>query len=223
VSSRPPAPDAPPTGTGSAAGLPSPLDAVPDMRATAKWVLGAAAAVGAALVGGAPLAAVGKVHGAGHAALAYLGLAIGLAGVGWAIWRTADALIPPLTTPLSLDTEPNLADLRRKIKKDPRAFFGPFGTNMAQLQQQYEFHHRVARVLRDTLATEPDAARRKVIRAQLREAQAAVSSAQLRIRALLELSHAWQVRAQLRDARLQALLGAAVAAAGAVLFLVSTS
>jgi hypothetical protein len=64
------------------------------MRVTAKWIIGAAAAVGAVLLGGAPLAAIGKIHGIGSAAEALAGLVIGLAGVGWAIWHTAEALIP---------------------------------------------------------------------------------------------------------------------------------
>lgn len=202
--------------------LPSPLDAIPDMRATAKWILGAAAAVGAALVGGAPLTAVGKVHGAGHIALAYAGLVVGLAGVGWAIWRTADALIPPLITRLSLDSEPGLAGLRAKIAGDPRSFYGPFGTSMAELQRTHEYHQRMARILASAAAAETSPDRKRVMEAQAQAAQATVTAARTRVQNLLELAYAWQVRAELRDARLHALLGAAVAAAGAVLFLVST-
>lgn len=193
------------------------------MRAAAKWILAAAAAVGAALLGGAPLAAVGKVHGTAHIVLAYLGLVIGLTGVGWAIWHTAEALIPPLTTPLSLDEEPGLADLRRKIAREPTAYYGPFGTSMEDLQKQYQYHARIARTIADELAAEDNPARVKVLRRQSRTAQATVVAVQSRMQILLELADAWQVRSQLRAARLQALLGAAVAAAGAVLFLVSTS
>ena len=216
-------PPLPPASPEQPPALPSPLDAIPDMRASAKWILGAAAAVGAALVGGAPLAAVGKVHGAGHVALAYAGLVIGLAGVGWAIWRTADALIPPLITRLSLDTEPGLADLRARIAADPRAFYGPFGTSMAELQQKYDYHQRMARILANAAATEASPDRKRVMEAQARAARATVAAARFRTQNLLELAYAWQVRAELRDARRSALLGAAVAAAGAVLFLVSTS
>lgn len=218
-----PGPDASSSSPGSPPQLPSPLDAVPDMRATAKWILGAAAAVGAAILGAAPLAAIGKVHGTTHTVLAYLGLVVGLAGVGWAIWHTAEALIPPLTTPLSLDEEPGLNDLRRKIAREPTAYYGPFGTSMEGLQQQYQYHARIARILADELADEDDPARKKVLQRQWRAAQVTVAAARSRMQALLELAHAWQVRSQLRAARLQALLGAAVAAAGAVLFLVSTS
>ena len=206
-----------------AAALPSPLDAVADMRATAKWILAAAAAVGAALLGGTPLAAVGKVHGVGDAALAYLGLLVGLAGAGWAIWRTADALIPPLTTPASLDDEPSLKDLKNKIARDPVAFFGPFGKNMADLHQQLTFHCKVSGNLAPMLAVEQDPIRRQVLVDKLDEANAAVIAIHRRSATLLELAHAWQVRAQLRQARLHAFTGAAIAALGAVIFLTATS
>lgn len=193
------------------------------MRATAKWILAAAAAVGAALLGGGPLTAVGKVHGVGGAALAYLGLAVGLCGVGWAIWYTAEALIPPLTTPLSLDTEPSLKDLRARIAREPNAFYGPFGTSMADLHRELAFHQSIARKLGDALAAEPDQARQRVMSEQLEQARTAVTAARRRSLTLLELTHAWQVRAQLRRARLHALAGAALAAVGAVLFLAATS
>jgi hypothetical protein len=48
--------------------LPSPLDAVDDLRAAARWTIAAAGAVGAALISGGSLVAVGKVHGLGNEA-----------------------------------------------------------------------------------------------------------------------------------------------------------
>jgi hypothetical protein len=197
---------------------PSPLDAVPDMRASAKWILGAAAASGAALLGGGPLAAVGKVHTAGAAITACTGLLIGLLGIGWAIWFTADALIPPLTTPKTLDTDPRLQDLRDRIASDPAAFYGPFGGSMADLGKASELHSKAAASLVRALATETDATRQKVLAAAIEEARATTAAVQRRTRTLLELAHAWDVRAKLRTARLQAFAGAAIAAVGVVMF-----
>jgi hypothetical protein len=193
------------------------------MRATAKWILAAAAAVGAALLGGGPLTAVGKVHGAGGAALVYAGLVIGLAGVGWATWHTADALIPPLTTPRSLETEPALNELRDKIADDKEAFFGPFGASMPDLGRELAFHQAVAGNLANALAAEQDPGRQQVLADALGEARATVAAIRRRSMALAELVHAWQVRARLRRARLHSFAGAAVAAAGVVLFLAATS
>lgn len=201
----------------------SPLDAVADMRATAKWILAAAAAVGAALLGGGPLTAVGKVHGLGADLRAYGGLTIALLGVGWAIWQTADALIPPLTTPRFVDEDPALRDLRARIAKDPGAFYGPYGKSMADLQAaRAEFQARKAKLTALRHAATHDQQRHTVDTA-LAELTDAITSISTRTRVLLELGHAWQVRGQLRHARLNALAGAAVAALGAVLFLSATS
>lgn len=203
-------------------GLPSPLDAVDDMRSAAKWTIAAVAAVGAALLGGAPLAAVGKVHGFGSAAEAFGGLALGLLGVGWAIWHTTDALIPPTTTLATLDTPP-LADLRAQIAADPRAFFGPFGTSVAQVQAAIQSYDTAAAQIAVLLAAGPDAARQRVLEQGQADALANAAAASGRLRWLLSLVHAWRVRDQLRAARLQTFGGAAAAALGAVLFIVATS
>jgi hypothetical protein len=204
------------------AGLPSPLDAVDDMRATAKWIIGTAAAVGAALLGGAPLAAVGKIHGLGSAVEAFAGLALGLTGVGWAIWHTTDALIPPATTLAALETPP-LADLRAQIAADPAEFFGPFGESVAQVQAAGRDYDTAAAKIAVMLAAEPDLDRQRILAQGQADALANAAHATARLRWLLSLAHAWRVRDQLRRARLHTFAGAAVAALGAVVFLVATS
>lgn len=203
-------------------GLPSPLDAVDDMRSTAKWTIAAVAAVGAALIGGAPLAAVGKVHGLGSAIEAFGGLALGLAGVGWAIWHTTDALIPPTTTLAALQT-PQLADLRARIAADPGAFFGPFGTSTTQVKAAVQRYDTAAAQIAVMIATETDATRQRVLAQGQADALANAAQASARLRWLLSLMHAYRVRDQLRTARLHTFAGAAVAALGAVLFIASTS
>jgi hypothetical protein len=97
--------------------LPSPLDSVGDMRSAAKWMLAAAGAVGAALISGGPLVAVGQVHGVLHAVLAGLGLVIALGGVGTAIWFTSKVLVPRLMTPAVLQNagRPQAAPPRRSV------------------------------------------------------------------------------------------------------------
>lgn len=203
-------------------GLPSPLDAVDDMRSTAKWTIAAVAAVGAALIGGAPLAAVGKVHGLGSAIEAFGGLALGLAGVGWAIWHTTDALIPPTTTLAALQT-PQLADLRAQIAADPGAFFGPFGTSTTQVKAAVQRYDTAAAQIAVMIAAETDATRQRVLAQGQADALANAAQASARLRWLLSLMHAYRVRDQLRTARLHTFAGAAVAALGAVLFIASTS
>jgi hypothetical protein len=204
--------------------LPSPLESVADMRAAAKWILAALAGTGAALLGGGPLTAVGRIHGVGHAVTAYAGLLLSLVGVGWAIWRTADALIPPLTTPRSLESSPLLADLRARIADEPESFYGPFGTSVADLHRALAFHTTVTRNIERLLEREaPDGPRRAHLLRKLAESRTATATIHARLRSLGELAHAWQVRAQLRNARLHALAGGALAALGAMVFLSAAS
>lgn len=203
-------------------GLPSPLDAVADMRTTAKWIIGAAAAVGAALLGGGPLTAVGKVHDLGSAAIAYAGLVVGLGGVGWAIWQVTDALIPPVTTLASLQL-PDLAQLQSIISLDPKAFYGPFGSSVVELQAACLLFDKVAARVAAMLASESDSVRQRLLEQGHADALANSTQARARLRWLLALTHAWHVRDQLRSARRQAFIGAAVAALGAVVFVTATS
>jgi hypothetical protein len=198
------------------------LDAVADMRTTAKWIIGAAAAIGAVLLGGAPLAAVGEIHGLVSALEAFAGLVIGLAGAGWAIWHTTEALIPPATTLATLET-PQLADLRAQIAADPAAFYGPFGTSVADLQvacQRFDIAEARAAVM---LAAENDPTRQRILAQGIADASANAALARTRLRWLLALTHAWRIRSLLRRARLHAFAGAAATALGAVLFIVATS
>ncbi|MGJ6969206.1 hypothetical protein ACSDR0_45685 [Streptosporangium sp. G11] len=200
----------------------SPLDAVAEMRASAKWIVVALAAAGAALLGGGPIAAAGKINDLSGAIVACVGLIIALVGIGLAIWWTAEALIPPLTTPQSIDTEPSLADLRQRVSSEPQAFYGPFGHSMTDLGRSLHFHQTVARNLSRMLSAETPPDRRTTLTTKLEEATETVAAIKQRSVALLQLAHAWQVRDQLRKARLRALIGAAIAAFGATIFLATT-
>jgi hypothetical protein len=124
--------------------LPSPLTAVDDMRSVAKWTLAAEGAVGAALISGGPLLAIGQVHGALHAVIAGLGLLAALGGVGIAIWSTTKVLTPRLTTPATL-ASPALARFREIVEESPEQFFGVVATNVASLLRYQQIAVKLAR------------------------------------------------------------------------------
>jgi hypothetical protein len=207
----------PPTGGPGAGnafeGLPSPLDAVDDLRAAAKWTLAAEGAVGAALISGGPLVAVGQVHGTAHALLAGVGLAVGLGGVGLAIWFTSKVLSPRLTTPQTLRS-PALDGLKQVIEAEPAQFFGVVATRVDALL----LHQEVAVDLARKTAAETDPARRQVIKRQLHRAEANATRAAPYVRWLLALAHVWQIEADLRRSRWFTLAGGLLVVAGAVLF-----
>lgn len=202
--------------------------AVTDMRATARWTVVAFAAVGGVMLGGLPLAGIGEVHDDGDLALASAGLTLAVLGVAWAIWHTAEALTPRLTT-LRVLTGPTprerreLADLHAELEASPEAFYGPFGTTPAELDAACRLHGRVAANLEALLVHESDDRRRAEVSYRLTLARANAEQAGRRRRDLLELAHAWQVRGALRRARLHTMAGAFSVVAGAVMFLLATA
>src|SRR3984957_4848258 len=203
-------------GTGKAfEGLQSPLEAVDDLRSAAKWTLAAQGAVGAALISGGPLVAVGQVHGTGHALLAGAGLTVALSGVGLAIWFTSKVLSPRLTTPETLRS-PALAGLRQVIEAEPAQFLGVVATKVNVLLE----HQEVAVDLARKVAAEKDPARRRLIHRQLRRAEANAARAAPYVRWLLALAHVWQIEADLRRSRWSTLAGGLLVVTGAILFFI---
>jgi hypothetical protein len=202
--------------------LPSPLDAIPDMRSTAKWTVAALGAVGAALLGAVPVSALGRIHGGAAIAEASGGLVLGLGGVAWAVWHTAEALTPPVTTLSALRTD-ELAPLRTFIDRSPEAFYGPFGTSVAELAAARRLHELLARNLADALATETDRTRLRAIERTLGLARSNADLARSQQRRLLEFAHVWQVRAALRRARVHTLMAVGVIVLGVVLLLVAAA
>lgn len=198
-------------------GVPSPLEAVDDLRAAAKWMLVAEGAVGAAVISGGPLAAVGQVHGTARAFLAGVGLVLALGGVGLAIWFTGKVLSPRLTTPKTIRS-PALAGLRRELEAEASQFFGVVATRVDALL----LHQEVAVDLARKVAAEKDPARRQLIERQLRRTEKNAERAAPYVRWLLALAHVWQIEADLRRSRWITLIGGLFVAAGAVLFFIAT-
>lgn len=203
------------SGAGSDFGaLPSPLAAVDDMRSVAKWTLAAAGAVGAALIGGGPLIAVGQVHGVLHAVIAALGLLVALVGVWLAIWSTTKVLAPRLTTPATL-ASPELKKFRDVVNADREHFFGVVAKEVAGLLRYQVIAVRLTE-LHD--AKKDDPGLQAMIAARLPQVRQNAARADPYVRWLLTAGHAWQVEAALKNSRRWTLLGGVLVVAGAVLF-----
>ena len=173
--------------------------------------------MGATLISGGPLVAVGQVHVTAHALLAGAGLVVALGGVGLAIWFTSKVLSPRLTTPETLRS-PALAGLRRVIEAEPAQFFGVAATKVDALL----LHQEVAVDLARKAAAEKDPARRQAIKRQLRRAEVNAARAAPYVRWLLALAHVWRIEADLRRSRWFTLAGGLLVVAGAVLFFAAT-
>lgn len=196
----------------------TPLDSVSDMRTTAKWMLAASGAVGAVLISGGPLVAVGKIHGVLNIILAFAGLVVALGGVGLAIWHATQVLMPRLTTSRSLLELPALADLRAQIALAPQEFFGLAATSLDGLFAKQNSLRRNAVNLAEQAATAKDPARRATIEAQLRRVEVNLERVGRYVRWILALGHAWQLKAALERSRRMTLLGGLAVIVGAVLF-----
>jgi hypothetical protein len=197
--------------------LPSPLEAVDDLRAAARWMIAAAGAVGAVLISGGPLVAIGKVHGLGHALIAGAALVVALAGVGLAIWQTSWVLVPPITTPATLQQR-SMRELREMIDAAPADFFGVAAASVSDLLR----HRAIAVNLNRAVAAEKDPQRRAVLQGHLRRAQVNVARTDPYVRWLLAIGHVWQINAALRRAQWSALVAVVLVAAGAVAFFTVT-
>jgi hypothetical protein len=207
------------------------------MRTTAKWMLAAAGAVGAALISGGPLVAVGQVHGTSHALLAGLGLVIALGGVGVAIWFTGQVLVPRLTTPKTMKKMKEsraLAKLWAQIDDDPAEFMGVAAETLEGL---FERHDQLRKLVADLAravareeapdrpgapAREKDPARLARLQANLSQATANEETVGSYVRWVLALGHAWLVRADLERSRIWTLGGGVLVVIGAVLFFIVT-
>ena len=197
--------------------LPSPLDAVDDLRSTAKWTLATAGAVGAVLISGGPLVAVGHVHGTSHALLAGAGLVLAVIGIGLAISTTSQVLAPRLTTPATLRSRA-LKGLRRQLDAAPEQFFGVAATSVNGLL----LHRAVAVDLARKLKAANGPKQRARIEADLARARRNAERAAPYVRQLLPLGHAWPVKKALDRSRWCTLCGGALVVAGAVLFFIAT-
>jgi hypothetical protein len=192
--------------------LPSPLDAANDLRTTAKWTLAAAGAVGAALISGGPLVAIGRVHGLSHALLAGLGLVLALAGVAISIWSTSRVLAPRLTTVQTL-TSSKLAKLREALDLDQ--------DGVAAILERPGREREIAASLTRQAAV-PRNRRRPELEYHLSRVNDNAAQADTNARRLLALGHVWQIDADLRLSRRCTLGGGLLVVIGAVLFFAAT-
>ncbi|MFC9590838.1 hypothetical protein ACFTUC_13795 [Streptomyces sp. NPDC056944] len=210
---------APPTAGDSGSvldALPSPLDSVADSREAARWTLASVGAVGALLLGGGPLLAVGRIGDWTHALWAGGGLFVALVGIAWAMWQTSEVLVPPLTTPAVL-ASPALRGLREQLDAAPGYYFGSMATDVEGLLR----HRRVALEISRRLPAS-EAAERAALERGLATAHRNIVRTDPYLRWLLATAHAWIVREKLRKARRHTFLSAVLVITGAVVFLGAT-
>jgi hypothetical protein len=199
------------------AALPSPLDSVDDLRSAARWMLAAVGGVGAVLISGGTLVAVGQVHGTAHVILAGVALLVALVGVGLAIWQTSQVLISPLTTPATvLDAKDrSMGKLRTLLNANPADYFGLVAESVQDLLRRQTLAVRLARQFAQLGQGDP---RRAPFEAALRQVEADAARSAPYVRWVVATAHVWQIQERLRQARLYTFIGGVLVVVGAVFF-----
>ncbi|MFN2494809.1 MAG: hypothetical protein ABR608_02705 [Pseudonocardiaceae bacterium] len=145
-----------------------------------------------------------------------------IVAIGWAVWQTAEALTPHLTTIETLQDK-RMSGLRIQIAHSPSVYFGPFGHSWQELSGELRRHREIAANLRSAHASETDESRRARWTAALTAAEANIALATHLHYRLLSLIHVWQIRSAVRRARLHTVIAMLVVAVGAILFLTATA
>ncbi len=190
---------------------------VADMRATARWITGAAAGVGALVLAGGPLVIVKDLDDAGDVVAAVGGMLLTVLGVVWVLWRTSEVLSPRTATLDDLGS-PELDGLRKLIDTSPADFYGPHATDPAALRRERRLRLTVAARLEALLARESDPARVRVLTHEAAVARRNALLIQRLQQRLLAWIHAWQVRQSLKRARRDTLLASLLVLTGAALY-----
>ncbi|MEU5157369.1 hypothetical protein [Glycomyces sp. NPDC021274] len=206
--------------TGVAGQAQSPLDAISEMRSTAKWMIAALGAVGASLLAAFPLGALNGVSNTTDLIWATIGLVLGISGVAYAIWRTAEALSPPITT-LSSVNDDGLKTLRTLLDASPETFYGPFGNSVHDLVEKRRYYEHAVISISKLIASNEDSSQDLALQRALAEQESNARLARNLQKRLLEFAHAWQVREQLRKARIHAMAAVGVIIIGVVLIMIA--
>jgi hypothetical protein len=129
--------------------------AADQIRDAAKWLIGAFAAVGAALIAGSQLSSIGKLTVCAHFTLecdrlwlALIGAAVGLGGVVWAIWIGVSLLTPDQMSPSALQREWDRGDksIVRRFFEENRDYlqgFSDFNDIHTRRKEKYEEFDRL--------------------------------------------------------------------------------
>ena len=202
------------------ASLPPPLDSVDDLRSTARWMLAAIGGVGAILISGGPLVAIGQVHGTTHVLLGGVALLLVLAGVGLAIWHTSQVLVPPLTTPLTvLEDDRTMAKLREQLNVNAADYFGLVADSVEELLPRQTIAVRLAKQRAELSPGDP---LRAALEQEVRRVEADAARSAPYVRWVVANAHVRQIQARLCTARQWTFGGAVLVVGGAVLFFAVT-
>jgi hypothetical protein len=199
-------------------GLSAAATASNTIRETAKWLITALAAVGAALIAGSQFSNIGKVDSL-FSFIAIVGVVVGLVGVGIALWYTIKVLTPGylgLST-LVKDEDKKFEKFLNSIKESPEVLKEEY-INVQALQNKYSESLKIRLSLYDEYQKSVGKATRNEIGLRFKEADDRVVYLSSIVSQVTALANFQLLQEKFIGASKAVFLGGSIAAGGAIIF-----
>jgi hypothetical protein len=132
-------------------------DASENVRSVVKWIAAAFGALGAGLIGTAPLGGIADINNSVQRIVALAFGALALAAVGYIVWKATALLTPTTLTLRMVAKQREFQALRQQIAADPTAYLGQWGSNVADFIENRDTDYRALANVDRLILTLPSA------------------------------------------------------------------
>jgi hypothetical protein len=129
------------------------------LRDVVKWTATSFGALGALLIGTAPLSGLAKVEPTFWTFLLLaLFAALALGGVGFVIWKSTSLLAPSMVTLTDVRSDDRYAGVRTLVASEPQAFLGTWGSDVESFLANRAQEYRLLAAVDQMIVREPNQA-----------------------------------------------------------------
>lgn len=129
------------------------------LRDVVKWTATSFGALGALLIGTAPLSGLAKVEPTFWTfMLLALFAALALGGVGFVIWKSTSLLAPSMVTLTDVRSDDRYAGVRTLVASEPQAFLGTWGSDVESFLANRAQEYRLLAAVDQMIVREPNQA-----------------------------------------------------------------
>lgn len=200
----------------------APANPTDSIRAVAKWLIGAFAAVGAVFLAGVQISNLRSTDSTDEVLLAGLGIALGMTGVIFAVMSTARVMLPAQVS-LAGGDESESSERIEKWAQGQQHVFGGYGTTVAEVYARYVQVANRALELRKQAEASTVAADRQRLIDQLEAAEDEQTAIAERLEALHKQAVFLEVGSRFNAAKFWVPLGSALIVVGATVFAIATT
>jgi len=135
------------------------------IREVVKWIATSFGALGALLIGTAPLSGLSKLDVVSwrFAWVAVFGL-LALGGVAYVVWRATSLLTPSTVTMVDVESGAEFSALRAAIAAEPAAYLGTWGTDVTTFVTNRDKEYTLFAAVDHAIAQSPDSAELTALR-----------------------------------------------------------